>query len=264
MAIIRGHHDFDEQFTQIPNEWLRDSRLSLEARGLIGQIMSHRPGWRLSIKGIASQNGIGRDRVRRILDELMTFGYLERSEKQLHDEKGRLSGFTYTTRDPQGMAWKPCKGEPSKAEPSKAFTPPKNTIKKNNNLKEEQEKISAFAQFWEAYPKKADKRTAMRAYEKALQRADAQVIHEAALRYRNDPNREDRYTKNPATWLNADAWENGPEPSREAPRKISNAERAALLALELEAKEKARAIEQAPEVYRIESTSFDWIGRDEA
>lgn len=125
MALIRGHHSFDDHFTQIPNDWVRDERLSLEARGLLAQIMSHRPGWNLSIKSLAARNSIGRDKVKRILDELLTHGYLERSEKQTHDERGHLSGFDYTTRDPQGVTQ-----EPYKAEPAKADRPPKNTIPK--------------------------------------------------------------------------------------------------------------------------------------
>jgi len=85
MALIRGHHSFDDHFTQIPNDWVRDDRLTLEARGLLAQIMSHRPGWNMSIKSMAARNKIGRDKVKRILDELLELGYFERSEKQSHD-----------------------------------------------------------------------------------------------------------------------------------------------------------------------------------
>ena len=71
-----------------------------------------------------------------------------------------------------------------------------------------------FNQFWSAYPKNADKPVAFKAWEKAIHRADAEEIIEGAERYRDDPNRSDAYTKNAATWLNADAWENGPLPER--------------------------------------------------
>jgi hypothetical protein len=111
MPLIRGHHDFDEQFAQIPNTWLRDEKLSLEARGMLALIMSHRPGWRLSIKSLALQNSIGRNKVKRIIDELLAEGYLQRSKKQEHDENGHLIGFTYTTKDPEGgVVQEPCKG----------------------------------------------------------------------------------------------------------------------------------------------------------
>jgi hypothetical protein len=128
MALIRGHHSFDDHFTQIPNDWVRDDRLSLEARGLLAQIMSHRPGWNLSIKSLAARNKIGRDKVKRILDELLDHGYLERSEKQAHDENGHLAGFDYTTKDPEGVTQEPYKAEPYKAEPDEAPRPPKKNI----------------------------------------------------------------------------------------------------------------------------------------
>lgn len=71
-----------------------------------------------------------------------------------------------------------------------------------------------FAEFWKAYPKTADKPVAFKAWEKAIQRANPEEIISGAERYRDDPNRDDAYTKNAATWLNADAWENGPLPTR--------------------------------------------------
>ena len=75
---------------------------------------------------------------------------------------------------------------------------------------------SAFAQFWDVYPKKDDKRPAQRSFEKALKRETFDVILEGAVRYRDDANRDANYTKNPSTWLNADARENGPLPVRVA------------------------------------------------
>lgn len=130
MPLIRGHHAFEDHFTQIPNAWLRDSRMSLDARGLLSQILSHKPGWKLSIASVAAQNNIGRDRVKRMIDELLKCGYLERSEHQEHDENGHLAGFTYTTKDPENTADEPYMAEPDKAEPEKVFRPPKNTISK--------------------------------------------------------------------------------------------------------------------------------------
>lgn len=73
-----------------------------------------------------------------------------------------------------------------------------------------------FAAFWEVYPKKADKRAALKAWRAAKKRtvvADSELLG-AAMKYRDDPNREDQFTKNPATWLNKGSWENGPLPAR--------------------------------------------------
>ena len=99
-----------------------------------------------------------------------------------------------------------------------------------------------FDKFWSVYPKKDDKPLALRSFEKALKRATVDVIVAGAERYRDDPNREGLFTKNPSTWLNADAWENGPLPSRvvSKPRKLTNAEEGALLVAKLRAREQEK------------------------
>jgi predicted transcriptional regulator len=74
-----------------------------------------------------------------------------------------------------------------------------------------------FDDFWQTYPKKADKALARRSFEKALKRATAERILDGARQYRDDPGRDDAYTKNPSTWLNADAWENEYVKPKETP-----------------------------------------------
>jgi len=218
MPLIRGHHEFDDQFTQIPNAWLRDTRISLAAKGLLAQLLSHSPGWRISQESLASANGIGRDAIRTLINELLEAGYLGRSETRERNEKGYLGGYTYTTQDPM-------LAEPMLAEPTQDNPLLKNNILKNNNIKnrerEAQEIAERFAdyhftKFWEHYPKKVDKGAAIKAFRRALKKADAKDVVDGALAYALDPNLPDekRFIKNPATWLNAEAWANGPLPER--------------------------------------------------
>lgn len=78
-----------------------------------------------------------------------------------------------------------------------------------------------FSEFWNEYPRKSDKRAATKAFKSALNRAKFEDILAGVIRYANDPNLpEQRYIKHPATWLNADAWENGPLP--DDPRKTKS------------------------------------------
>jgi hypothetical protein len=71
-----------------------------------------------------------------------------------------------------------------------------------------------FSEFWNEYPRKSDKRAATKAFKSALNRAKFEDILAGVIKYANDPNLpEQRYIKHPATWLNADAWENGPLPA---------------------------------------------------
>lgn len=100
MALIRGHHSFDDHFTQIPNDWLRDSRLSLKAIGLLAQLMSHKPGWNLSIRSLAFYNSTGLGTIKSAIEELEKFGYLKRSEKQGHKDDGTFAQYDWITQDP--------------------------------------------------------------------------------------------------------------------------------------------------------------------
>lgn len=129
MPLIRGDHFFDGQFTQIPNAWLRDSRISLQAIGLLAQLLSHEPGWKISQESLAKANNIGRDGMRSIINELIAAGYLSKSEERERNEAGQLAGYVYKTQDPQVS--KPMLAEPTQAEPTQAQTTLKNTITKN-------------------------------------------------------------------------------------------------------------------------------------
>ena len=269
MALIRGHHDFDDHFAQIPNDWLRDRRVSLEARGLLAQIMSHRPGWNLSINSIAHQNNVGRDKVRRILDELIGAGYLERSESQSHNDKGHLAGYDYITCDPSALAQEPHKAEPHKVEPTKANEPPKKTIPKEHYLEQEDYKerkelvvqaeivspsSDVFDEWWDAYPLKKGKGAARVAYAKARKKVPADKLQGAVEVFRDDPNRGDTYLPHPTTWLNEERWDDEPyqEPGQKA-RKMTNAEQGALLAAQYRAEEQGQLESAGARNFELES-----------
>lgn len=72
-----------------------------------------------------------------------------------------------------------------------------------------------FDVFWKTYPRKAEKPRARKAYASAIKRASVETILAGAVRHRDDPNREDAYTKHPATWLNGDCWDDDPLPDRQ-------------------------------------------------
>jgi biotin operon repressor len=209
MPLIRGHHSFDDHFTQIPNDWLRDKRISLGAKGLLAQLLSHAPGWRISQESLGRDNGVGRDAIRTLINELLEAGYLSRSEDRERTEKGYLGGYSYTTQDPSAC---PTLDNPTQAEPLH-----KNNNIKNNNIKNN-ERIysdSQFEEFWSYYPKKVDKGAALRAFRKAVKNHDVKEIIQGAIYYAADINLpEKQFIKNPATWLNAEAWNNGPLPKR--------------------------------------------------
>lgn len=210
MPLIRGHHSFDDHFTQIPNDWLRDKNISLGAKGLLAQLLSHSPGWRISQESLARDNGIGRDAIRTLINELLQAGYLMRSEERERTDKGYLGGYTYTTQDPT-------QDNPTQDNPLH-----KNNNLKKNNLKNNERIYSDslendFDEFWKVYPKKVDKGAALRAFRRAIKNTEVSQVIDGAKRYAEDPNLpEKQYIKNPSTWLNAEAWSNPPLPKRKS------------------------------------------------
>ncbi len=264
-GIYRNELVTDGHFTTVPNDWIRDSGLTPQANMLWIYLLSHQIGYELRDGQILSETGFGRKGLRSARTELVEKGWLVLDRMKNPD--GSLGTYAYhlqTTRDPLGTVASGTVEGGTVAEGTHLRKPiPK---EKTNLKKPKSENTSGstkrFDEFWNIYPKKADKRTALRAWDKAITRASVDEIVAGAERYRNDPNREERFTKNPATWLNADAWENGPEPSRDEPRKLSNAEKAARLALEMEVRSVPLSVEKAPDVYEVETTTFDWIGRD--
>jgi hypothetical protein len=83
---------------------------------------------------------------------------------------------------------------------------------------------SEFDEFWTVYPLRKAKGAARTAWAKALKKTDAHVIIAAAASYRDDPNRDPRFTKHPATWLNGECWNDEPTERRRA-KGVSAAQR---------------------------------------
>ena len=80
-----------------------------------------------------------------------------------------------------------------------------------------QEQNVLFEDFWKEYPKKADKRRAQKSFTSALKRAKFEDLIAGAIAYKRSVKDTDfQWVKNPATWLNADAWENTIKPSAES------------------------------------------------
>ncbi|MGH9288068.1 MAG: helix-turn-helix domain-containing protein [Acidimicrobiales bacterium] len=75
---------------------------------------------------------------------------------------------------------------------------------------------AAWEQFWHVYPRKVAKIAARRAWDKAVEQADPDLLIAGARRYADqqaDPMRRP-FTKHPATWLRGGCWDDEPEPDR--------------------------------------------------
>ena len=67
---------------------------------------------------------------------------------------------------------------------------------------------TAFAAFWDAYPRKRDKGHARKAFEKALKKTSFENILTAVERYKaHEAGNGTQYIAYPATWLNGERWD---------------------------------------------------------
>lgn len=98
MSIKRPALSFDKDFTIVPNAWARDGRLTLRARGLLLQLVSHAPGWEITIESLMRDNPEGRDAIRAAIKELEDHGYLIRERQVTEDHKFR--GMDYILQEP--------------------------------------------------------------------------------------------------------------------------------------------------------------------
>ena len=91
MSVFRIEKNKD--YTVMSNHHLRNSNLSLRAKGLLSQILSLPDGWDYTIAGLAQINKEGKDAVRVAVQELEKAGYIVRRQKM--DAGGKFGGNEY-------------------------------------------------------------------------------------------------------------------------------------------------------------------------
>tara|TARA_R110000868_G_scaffold282909_2_gene543208 strand:- start:5477 stop:6226 length:750 start_codon:yes stop_codon:yes gene_type:complete len=234
-GVHKLYRSDDRPFTMLPNEAVRNPKMTSNAFRLLAYLMSHEDGYDLRYEQIERQTSMGRHAINKAADNLADLGWLQVDRPR--DDNNRFLPKSWTLLTPSSVTFSTV--EPSHMEQfhsGKDYPLKKNTNKeehleeKNNDLEIE------FDEFWDVYPKKADKRVALKSYKKALSRVDALTIYAGAVSYRDDPNREQAYTKNASTWLNADAWDNEPLSSKSL--KITNNQKNLLLIQRMEAQER--------------------------
>ncbi|OZC35051.1 hypothetical protein B9Q17_07495 [Marinobacter vinifirmus] len=83
MSVIRRAQG--QEFTVLPNRTIRDPRLSLDALGLLVKLISRPPNWEVRPYQLQQECAIGRDKLRRLLAELESSGYLVRIKSRRSD-----------------------------------------------------------------------------------------------------------------------------------------------------------------------------------
>ena len=115
MAVFRIERTRD--YTVMSNHHLKDTALSLKAKGLLSMMLSLPDEWNYTTRGLAAICKEGVDAIGGALRELEKAGYIVR--RQLRGPGGRISDTEYTIYE------KPCPGaEEPPEEPGPDTTPP--------------------------------------------------------------------------------------------------------------------------------------------
>jgi hypothetical protein len=238
------------------NHHLRNTDLSLRAKGLLSQILSLPEGWDYTIAGLAKINKEGKDAVRAAVQELEKAGYIERRQTNSGGKFGGneyvvyespraaapLSGFP-TTENP--LTGKPLTENPTQLNkeelskdnnppisPPAGGDPPADPPKKPKNRKRDSKAQAdvlpdRFEKFWTFYRENVpqgvsagNRQKAIRAWDKLAPDDNLVNTLAAALRkqVKSQVWKSGVGVPHASTWLNNRGWEDDWGASAEAIR----------------------------------------------
>lgn len=125
--IVRRRHN--SCFTIVPNSIWEDDRISIEAKGTLGYLLSRPDDWNVHLWQVGNTLNVGRERMQRIFRELIAADYVIKAEAQSR-AGGSFSGFEYevyddlaAARNRKGVAPVPQSAKPSTVKPSTVKQP---------------------------------------------------------------------------------------------------------------------------------------------
>jgi hypothetical protein len=96
-TISLDQEDSTSQYTIVPNALIRDKSISPQCRWLIIYLITNKPGWTIKSRQLweHTKGFIGRDGIRKILNEAIEVGYIRRDIVFKSVNKGKLTGYAY-------------------------------------------------------------------------------------------------------------------------------------------------------------------------
>lgn len=237
--VNRENHN--EHFTLVDNAVLQNVNLSWEARGFFAYLLSLPDDWSFSLRGLVKMTGASETVIRRLLDELKTYGYITMTRHT--NEQGKFTSCTWDiyekpsaenhlSKKPQVVkttcgenhVWSEPRevsttcGENNTIQNTKynkvlniqstKETKKEKEIKKKESLLDEVEKM--FLEFWTAYPKKVDKKGSFRAFKNIPKLKEvfpgimsALEVQKKSRQWTSD---NGQYIPNPTTYIHQERW----------------------------------------------------------
>ena len=112
MPIIRSKTD--AEFFVMHNATAQDAGLSWEARGMLAYLLSKPEGWKTNMTDLVRRSSAGKDKCRRVMEELISAGYVVREERRV---SGKIKGYDYFVYD------RPSVGKPAQKDADIAGSP---------------------------------------------------------------------------------------------------------------------------------------------
>ncbi|MGM4932871.1 hypothetical protein AB7714_29950 [Tardiphaga sp. 1201_B9_N1_1] len=95
MTIIRRKHT--SRYASFPNAIWEDQRIGIDEKGALGYLLSRHPDWKVRLRHIGNELGVGKDRMQRIFRTLIAAGYVTR--EIVRDEHGMIVAHEYVVTD---------------------------------------------------------------------------------------------------------------------------------------------------------------------
>ena len=238
-----------KDFTQIPNELLRNPEISGKAKAILCILLSNREGWSSYISTLKQMMKEGEDAIRSGINELEENRYLWRVRYRCKKTKVWKGSFWAYTDIPgafnigdqveliQGKGMEVIKPDypdmenpdmdnPEMENPGLIILNNKKTNNKNTYSPENEIKTppngkitpSQFDKFWKHYPKKIDKGKALTKWKGICSKTNKseiptlQIIIRAIREQKKSERWQDpKYIPHPTTWLNQSRWLDDPE-----------------------------------------------------
>jgi len=223
MAIYKSNHS--SNYSVIPNEIL-NSKLSLEAIGLLVSLLSLPKSWVIHKSVIHKHYGMGREKMERIFSELSDAGYFL-SIKRIDPKTGH---FTYehivydkpyndsflaetkhlgelladNEKDKSPLVDPPLSVKPSTINPTTYINT--NEVSKQVLSKKliKDKKIKLFELFWDLYDKKSVRPKCEKVWLKLEMSVIEKILSVVPEYIKSTPDKQ--FRKNPLTWLNNECW----------------------------------------------------------
>ena len=149
-----------DNYTSISNDFLQDPYISFEAKGLASSLLSRPEDWEINVSALMSEGKIGRDKVNKIILELIKAGYMYKSQSRTSGKFSRNILFISDEKDylfeeviekersspltEKTVTVKSVTGEPLTANPEQQTKDYTNTNKTNTTTKKEKSSSSIY------------------------------------------------------------------------------------------------------------------------